>query len=85
VVMAATATAAAVAAVIFTPAISEDKGGDDERSKCSEVEESGEDSSCHKSPLLALSGPTASGQANDARDEAWNGDPKSFPEIDTMV
>jgi len=62
VVMAATATAAAVAAVMFTPATLEDKVGENKRSKCSEVEDSGEDSSCHKSPLLALAGPAASGQ-----------------------
>jgi len=69
----------------WTPSILEEKDGHHKRSKGSEVEEGSEDAYGQESPLLALVGTASSRQAYDACDKAWNGDPKSLPEIDPIL
>jgi len=58
--------------------------GDDQRRKCTQVEEGGEDCQHQERPLLALVGATGSGHPNDASHKAWNGDPKSLPDVDSI-
>jgi len=59
------------------------KKGHNEWGECTEVEESGEDGQDQEKNLLALAWTTGSRQSDDACDKAWNGDPKSFPDIDS--
>jgi len=57
--------------------------GQDKWGECAKVEESGEDGQDQEKNLLALAWTTGSRQSDDACDKAWNGDPKSFPDIDS--